>query len=163
MSIQKTAIYKEKLSSKKTENLFITLMLIFLVFTLWRASSYGLDGTTITCAIFFLFFLFYVVNYKVLIICIFPEKLKLQFGIFSWVVPFENIVSCGLDNNIPTLKKYGGAGIHFMMVRGRYRVSFNFLEYKRVVVKLKKKQGWVQDVSFSTQQPSKFLKVLQEK
>ena len=62
MSIQKTAIYKEKLSSKKTENLFITLMLIFLVFTLWRASSYGLDGTTITCAIFFLFFLFYVLD-----------------------------------------------------------------------------------------------------
>mgnify|MGYP000900013350 CR=1 FL=1 len=32
--------------------------------------------------------------------------------------------------------RYGGAGIHFMSIRGRYRASFNFLEYPRVVIAL---------------------------
>ena len=160
MNTKTSTIYEEKLSSKKTENLFIALTLSFLMLTLWHVNIHIPNAITILFAIFFLLFLFYSLNYRTLIIRIFRAQLKLQFGIFSWTVPFENIASCEFDNNIPALMKYGGAGIHFMMVHGRYRVSFNFLEHDRVVIRLKKKQGWVRDVSFSTKQPTKILELL---
>jgi hypothetical protein len=56
----------------------------------------------------------------------------------------------------------GGAGIHFISVRGRYRVSFNFLEHPRVVIALKKKRGLVRDVSFSTRHPDEVLQLIRE-
>jgi hypothetical protein len=48
-----------------------------------------------------------------------------------------------------------------MMVNERYRASFNFLEYPRVVVALKRKRGPVQDVSFSTRQPEPVMSLIQ--
>jgi len=56
----------------------------------------------------------------------------------------------------------GGAGIHFMMIRKRYRASFNFLEYPRVVIALKRKVGPVQDISFSTRRPDDVLRLIRE-
>jgi hypothetical protein len=58
--------------------------------------------------------------------------------------------------------RYGGAGIHWMMVHGRYRASFNFLEYPRVVVRFKQKRGLVQDVSFSTRQPEEVIRCIEQ-
>jgi hypothetical protein len=57
--------------------------------------------------------------------------------------------------------KYGGAGIHFMLVRTRYRVSFNFLEHPRVVIALRRRAGPVRDVSFSTRRPDELMQLLQ--
>lgn len=58
--------------------------------------------------------------------------------------------------------RMGGAGIHFMSIRKRYRASFNFLEYPRVVIAFKRKVGPVQDISFSTRQPEKVIRLIQE-
>ncbi|MDH3944005.1 MAG: hypothetical protein OEV06_07935, partial [Anaerolineae bacterium] len=55
----------------------------------------------------------------------------------------------------------GGAGVHLMMVEGRYRVSFNFLEHERVVLRLKRKRGPVRDVSFSTGAAEKVVGVVE--
>jgi hypothetical protein len=67
------------------------------------------------------------------------------------------------DNHIvPMIKKYGGAGIHGMFHKKRYRISFNFLEHPRVVVSLKEKKGPVQGVTFSTRRPEEVLQILQE-
>jgi len=104
-------------------------------------------------------FFFYVLNFIMLIVLITAEHLQLRFGIFKWTVPIDNIKKIQLDE-IPAFKKYGGAGIHFMTVYKRYRVSFNFLEYPRICVSLKKKRGLVQDVSFSTRTPEKVMQVL---
>jgi hypothetical protein len=57
--------------------------------------------------------------------------------------------------------KYGGAGIHFMFIRDRYRASFNFLEYPRVVIAFKKKVGPVRDISFSTRKPEDVIQLIQ--
>jgi hypothetical protein len=72
----------------------------------------------------------------------------------------NNVESCALDE-IPALMKYGGAGIHFMMIGKRYRASFNFLEYPRVVIAFKRKMGPVRDISFSTRQPMEVLWIIQ--
>jgi len=109
---------------------------------------------------FFVMFLFYSLSYRTLVIQLSPATLRLKFGVISWRVPLENIEGCRLDE-LPTLMRQGGAGIHFMLIRNRYRASLNFLEYPRVVVALKKKIGPVRDISFSTRQPEEIVRLIQ--
>ena len=154
-------IYTERVSSNKTEALFLAFTIIFFALFLWRVASDSLDGFAIAFLCFFFFFLFYCVNYRVLVIRITPESLNLTFGIFTWTVPVNNIEAVRIDD-LPALMRMGGAGIHFMFIRKRYRASFNFLEYPRVVIALKKQRGPVKDISFSTRQPDDILRHIRE-
>jgi len=155
------SLYYEKVSSQKTEALFVMLMAAFLLLFIWRINSSGWNGLAVVFFFLSVFFLFYSVNYRTLIIRITPETLKLSFGIFTWTVPFDNVESCDLDE-LPVLMKYGGAGIHYMLIRKRYRASFNFLEHPRVVIVFKQKVGPVMDISFSTRQPEEILRIIQD-
>jgi hypothetical protein len=154
-------LYKERLTSNWTEALFIILAMTFAALAWWQFRS-GRDGFfAILFSFLGILFLLYVLNYRVLRIVINSRQLTLKFGVFSHSIPFNNIDSFELDE-LPWLMKYGGAGIHFMMIRGRYRASFNFLEHPRVVIALRKKTGWVRDISFSTQNPDQILGLLQQ-
>jgi Ca2+/Na+ antiporter len=153
-------IYTEKVSSHRTEVLFLTLTLLFFLLFIWRVNTAGRD---LLAAIFLCgscIFIFYSINYRTLTIRLGSESLMLIFGIFRWKVPLDNVENCSLDN-IPVLMRLGGAGIHFMSIRNRYRVSFNFLEYPRVVVSLKKQTGPVKDISFSTRRPDEVISLIQ--
>lgn len=119
-------IYAERISSNKTEVLFLILTLIFILLLIWRVSSFSLDWVALLLSCCVVIFLFYSVNFRILLIRLTPESLKLTIGIFTWMVPVDNIQECSLDE-LPVIMKYGGAGIHFMSVRKRYRASFNFL------------------------------------
>jgi hypothetical protein len=154
-------IYKERVSSNRTEALFLVLTILFLMLLIWRVDTGSPD--VLSAVFFFLFglFLFYSVNYRTLIIRLTSESLKLRFGIFTWTVPLDNVEECRLDD-IPVLMRIGGAGIHLMVIRKRYRASFNFLEYPRVVVALKRKVGIVRDISFSTRRPGDVIQLLQK-
>lgn len=155
-------LYHEKLNSQKTQALFLGFTLLFLALFFWRINTGSLDSLAFFLLFLFLFFMFYTLNYKTLHIRLTPEQLKLRFGIISWKVPLNNIKNCRLDEDIPKFKKYGGAGMHFMVVHKRYRASFNFLEHPRVVVALKMKKGPVMDVSFSTSQPDEVIRLIDE-
>ena len=144
-------LYFERIRSNRTEALFAVLAVLFLALFVWQNSGWRIVFLCLSVV-----FLFYTINYRILLIHLTHEKLLLRFGIFTWTVPLENIASCHLDD-ISTPMRYGGAGIHFMLIKGRYRASFNFLEYPRVVIALKTKQGLVRDVSFSTQHPEKII------
>lgn len=152
-------IYLEEISSPKTAFFFLilTLLLLFMAVVRWIVT--GMDWLTALLCAFSAMFLFYVLNFQVLLIKITPGVLSLRFGIFAWTVPLNNIADCRIDD-IPLLMRIGGAGIHFMFIRKRYRVSFNFLEYPRVVVSLKRKAGLVSDISFTTRQPGKVVKTI---
>jgi hypothetical protein len=149
--------YQEKLTSPRTTALFIVLTILFLLFFVWRFTAAGFEALSIVLLVFCLIFLFYVINYRTLIIQLAGAAIQLKFGVFHWTIPYANIATAALDD-LPAFKKYGGAGIHFMTVNGRYRVSFNFLEYPRLLISLKKKSGLVQDVSFSTRRPDELLR-----
>ena len=154
-------IYDERVTSKRTEALFLALTILFFLLLIWRVTAGSLD---ILAAVFFCLFglfLFYSVNYRTLIIRLTAESLKLTFGVFTWTVPFDNVEECRLDD-VPALMRMGGAGIHFMIIRKRYRASFNFLEHPRVVIVLKRKEGLVRDISFSTRRPDDVLRFIQE-
>lgn len=152
-------IYNERLSSNKTLFLFIALTLVFLALSLWRINLRGLDALAVVCLVIGGFFLFYSINYRTLVIQLTSESLRLKFGIFTWTVPLDNIEDCQLDE-LPTVMKYGGAGIQFMLIRGRYRASFNFLKFPRVVVAFKKKVGLARDISFSTREPEEVIRLI---
>ncbi len=154
-------LYYEKLSSKRTGALFLALTLLCFLLFIWRVEASGLDFLAGVLLFFGGFFFFYVVNYRTLTIQLAAETLTLTFGIFTWQVLLENIAACELDE-IPPLMRWGGAGIHFMFIRKRYRTSFNFLEYPRVVIAFKRKAGPVQDISFSTRQPDEVIKKIRE-
>jgi len=154
-------IYKEKISSVRTEALFVALTLLFFLLSVWRLSAGRLDALSAVFLCLCGIFLFYSVNYRTLTIRLTPETLKLKFGIFVWVVPVANIEECCLDE-LPALMRLGGAGIHFMLIRGRYRASFNFLEYPRVVIAFRRKAGPVRDLSFTTRRPEDVLRVIRE-
>jgi hypothetical protein len=57
--------------------------------------------------------------------------------------------------------RLGGAGIHFMFIRGRYRASFNFLEHPRAVIAFRQPVGPVRDLSFSTRHPEELCQLIQ--
>ena len=139
-------IYTESISSHKTEALFLVLMIFSLLLLIWRVTSDGLDILAVAFICLFIIFLFYSLNYRTLMIHLTTDSLKLTFGIFTWTIRVDNIQEYSLDE-LPAFMKYGGAGIHFMFVRKRYRASFNFLEYPRIVIAFKRKVGFVWDIS----------------
>lgn len=152
-------LYKETISSKKTSALFAALALLFLA--LFLRFRYGrwrdrLARAFLTVSFLFLFYTF---NYKILRIRLSIHRLQLTFGIFTWTITVDNIAGWARDEP-PLIMKYGGAGIHFYNSRGRYRASFNFLEYPRLVITLKEKAGPVQEISFTTRQPDQLLNLL---
>jgi hypothetical protein len=155
-----TVLHAERLSSKKTEALFWGLALATLLLALWRQNAAG--GGTLATLLFagFVFFLFYALNYRTLTIRLTADELKLRFGLFRWTIPLENVERCFLDET--SLRRIGGAGIHFSSFEGRYRAMFNFLEYARVVVALKKKRGLVREVAFSTREPEEVVALIRE-
>ena len=153
-------IYEERLSSNKTEVLFVALTVLFLILFIWRLSSDNSGLLSAFFLIFSIFFFFYSVNFRILVIHLSSESLALKFGIFTWTIQVDNIEDCRLDD-LPMLMRYGGAGIHFMLIRGRYRASFNFLEHPRVVIALKTKAGPVRDISFSTVHPNEVIQLVQ--
>jgi len=154
-------LYEEKVSSAWTTALFVVLTLGCGALCAWRWSASGFSGSTVVLGLLALVFLFYVVNYRELVIQITPDVLRLRFGIFTNTVTLDDIGSCQLDD-VPAGLYYGGASIHWMSVRGRYRGSYNFLQYPRVVVALHDKRGLVRDISFTTRRPGEVLQALAE-
>ena len=153
-------LYQERVTSNRTEVLFLGLTILFFALLAWRVSAYRLDGLAAVFLLFCVVFLFYSLNFRTMFIRLTPESLKLIFGIFTWTVTLDNIETCQLDD-IPAFMRNGGAGIHFMFIRERYRASFNFLEYPRVVIAFKRKVGPVRDISFSTRRPEDVLRLIQ--
>jgi hypothetical protein len=154
-------LYHERVSSNRTTALFLALTILFLLLFAWRVSDGRPDALGWVFLCFSSFFLFYTVNYRTLVIRLTPQSLKLTFGIFTWRVPLDNVAECRLDE-LPLFVRTAGAGIHFINVRKRYRASFNFLEYPRVVIAFKRKVGPVRDISFSTRRPDDVLWLVQE-
>ena len=153
-------LFEEKLSSNRTEALFVLLMALFLVLGGRRVNARGFDLLAVIFLGFGLFFLFYALNYRVLVIHLTPDALHLRFGLFTWPIALNNIERCFLDET--SLWRIGGAGIHFSPIQGRYRAMFNFLTYPRIVIALKEKRGPVRDIAFSTRQPDRLLTLLRE-
>jgi hypothetical protein len=152
-------IYEEKISSLRTEMLFVALAVLFLALLAWRVMATGFGIFTVAFLFFSVFFSFYALNYRVLVIHVSTDGLHLKFGIFGWTIPWHTVEDAYADET--SLWRIGGAGMHFSIINRRYRAMLNFLEYPRVVVALKIKRGPVRDVAFSTERPDEIMRIIQ--
>ena len=155
----KDQIYHEKITSTGTSLLFLFLAILFFLLCGWRVSAVGWRFFPGLFLFLGVLFTFYVVNYRSLEILVTNEKLILNFGIVPWKTNLDNILMVELDDS-PAVIKFGGAGVHFAFVKGMYRAFYNFLEYPRLLVHFKKKQGLAQALVFTTKQPDKMLEIL---
>ena len=155
------AIYEERVSSLRTSALFGGLTILLLAGFVWRAVVHGFGPLAAVLLVLSVIFLFYTANYRTLVLRLTSESLKLRFGIFTVTIPIESIDTARHDD-LPPLLRYGGAGIHWMAVHGRYRISLNFLEHPRVVLTLHHRLGLARDVSFTTRRPGEIIRHLQE-
>lgn len=149
--MEDSPLYTEKLSSPRTQSLFITLTAVFLLLFVWRLRVSDWSGLTLLYLILSGFFLFYILNFHTLHIRLAGPTLSLHFGIFIRNIQMDNIQEIYSDQT--SLWRIGGAGIHYTPLKGKYRAYYNFLEHPRLVVALKQKYGLVQEVAFSTSQP----------
>ena len=158
----KASIYEEKVQSSRTTLLFIILAGIFFSLFIWRVLISGWKTLPAVLLFFGVFFTFYIINYRVLKIRISDREIILRFGLISWRTDLENIGEVVLDDS-PKLIRYGGAGVHLAFVSGEYRAFFNFLEYPRLVVRLKNKKSPVQALVFTTRYPQDILQILTDR
>lgn len=154
-------MYHERLSSPRTQTLFVVLSLLFLSGFAWLARA-GSPGWVAWALLGLgLVFGFYVLNYHTLHIDIDEQRLLLRFGLFRCRVPLNNIEAVEMDP--VSLWRIGGAGIHFTWISGRYRVMFNFLQYERLLIHLKRRQWPVVDVAFSSAQPGQIQALVESR
>ena len=104
-------IYSERVSSNKTEALFVVLALLFFLPFAWFGRAGVFSGWSILFFCLFAFFLFYALNYRTLNIQLSNEALQLKFGIFTWAIPLHNIETSFPDTT--SLWRIGGEGIHY--------------------------------------------------
>ncbi len=154
-------VYEEKVSSARTEALFLALTSLFLLLLTWKLRVGNGGFLTIVFLCLASLFLFHSLNYRTLVIRLSSEWLALKFGIFTWNIELQNIEACRLDN--VSLWRIGGAGIHFTFIRRRYRAFLNFLEHPRVVVTLKQKKGPVREIAFSTRNPEEIMGLIRSR
>ena len=152
-------IYEEKVTSLRTEVLFIALAVLCLALFAWRVAHAGFGILTVGCLFLFVMFFFYSLNYRVLVIRISTDGLKLKFGLFGWTIPWQAVEYAYADET--SLWRISGAGIHFSFFNRRYRAMYNFLEYPRVVVTLREKRGLVREVAFSTERPDEIMRIIE--
>lgn len=157
-----TPIYHEKIRSTRTTLLFLILVLAFCALSAWRFSAVGLRFTPCLFAFLGLTFFFYVINYRVLKITITDRELRLKFGLIHWQIDVENI-EFSAQYDPPFWIKYGGAGVHFAAVDGKYTAFYNFLEYPRILIRFHQKQGLVRALVFTTLQPDQLLEILEKR
>jgi Ca2+/Na+ antiporter len=159
--LDKEELYTETVTSNWTHSLFLGVMFLCMFAFMARIKQWGVDALSLLLLFLFAIFLFYLLNYRRLQIHITREAVWLKFGLFSRMVAVENMADAQIDE-LPDILRYGGAGIHFFFARGRYRVSFNFLEHPRVVIALRVREGWVRDVSFSTRRAEQVSRILRD-
>ncbi len=138
----------------------MALSVLCLTLLAWRFVVSGYGAVAVLFSFLSTFFIFYALNYRVLVVRMSEEGLRLKFGLFGWTVPWHTVARAYPDDT--SLWRIGGAGIHFSIIKGKYRAMLNFLEHPRIVIELKKKRGLVREVAFSTEKPNETLRIIEE-
>ena len=99
------------------------------------------------------------VNFSRLTIRMSPENITVGYGRITRQIPWENIESCYLDETSAIF--YGGVGIRFARIRGKWRLVYNIIATPRVVLSLK--AGRFQEFVFSTKNPDEVLSIINDR
>ncbi|MBS3816457.1 MAG: hypothetical protein KGY76_02715 [Candidatus Thermoplasmatota archaeon] len=104
----------------------------------------------------FLFMLGITINFAKLSIKIDSEGISLGFGILRKKIPWQRVEDSYVDE--ASALRYGGWGLRFTRVEGKWRTAFNAVAGPRVVVSLNK--GFVREIVFSTKDTEKAIQTI---
>ena len=121
------------------------------------------DGAIFLPTPFFVFLILLLVailtNFSRLTIRMSPENITVGYGRITRQIPWENIESCYLDETSAIF--YGGFGIRFARIRGKWRLVYNIMSTPRVVLALK--SGGFQEFVFSTKNPDEVMNLINDR
>ncbi len=154
-----TGTYKETIFSKWMTLLLGSITTIFLL--IWAYDLLvGLSWSDPLSRWFwpgmFLLFLLITGNFSRLKIKITSDGLSVGYGITRKKVPWERIENCHVDES--SAIRYGGYGIRFTRVGGKWRTGYNVIGTPRVVISLN--EGFVREIAFSTKNPDEVMEVI---
>ena len=161
--MQEDNLYKEKISSKWWMTGILTAFTAGFLFVLVYQILVRPVGTHPApnwfFLLMFLLFLGVVINFSRLSIRITHLSVKVSYGIFKHIIPWENIEDCYLDK--ASIIRYGGWGIRIGRTKGRWGLVYNVIGGPRVVLLLKK--GRFKEFIFSTKNPEEVMNIIRHR
>ncbi len=155
-------LYEEKVPLKWWMTGILTAFTVGFLFVLVYQILVGPIGTYPApnwfFLLMFLLFLGVVINFSRLSIRITHLSVRISYGIFKHIIPWENVEDCYLDE-VSTMR-YGGWGIRIGRVRGKWRLVYNVIGAPRVVLSLKK--GKFKEFVFSTEKPEEVMNIIRQ-
>ena len=156
-------LYEEKIPSKQWMTGILTVFTAGFLFVLVYQILVGPIGTRPASNWFFLLmfllFLGVTINFSRLSIKITHLSVRVSYGIFRHIIPWENVKDCYLDE--ASTISYGGWGIRIGRVKGRWILVYNVIGAPRVVLSLKK--GKFKEFVFSTEKPEEVMNIIKQR
>ena len=150
-------LYEEKLFSKWSTIIFTIFTVLFLFLTVYQIFIGPLGGNpapTWVLGLFFVLFLFLIVNFSIMTLRLTPEFLSASFGVLKYTVSWENVENCTREE--APLWIFGW-GVRFEKSRGKRRLSYTVPQTPQLVFSLKDKN--FREFIISTKNPEKVLEL----
>lgn len=155
-------LYEEKICSKwwmtSILSAFTAGFLFVLVYQILVGPIGSCPAPNWFFLLMFLLFLGVVINFSRLNIRITHLFVKVSYGIFKHIIPWENVENCYLDE--ASIIRYGGWGIRIGRVKGKCRLVYNVIGAPRIVLSLKK--GKFKEFVFSTEKPEEVMNIIRQ-
>lgn len=152
-------IYQEKIFSRLNAGIF-AVIIMFLIFTLVYQRLVDPVGSVPAPDWFLILmiFLFLAVglNFSTLTVTIDYENITVGYGLIKNRIPRSIIEKCYIDETSSVL--YGGWGIRIGRIKGNWRLIYNTVGTRRVVLGLRNR--WYKEFVFSTQNPEEIKNTL---
>jgi hypothetical protein len=146
-------VYKENIFQKKLTIVLVLITGLFLYLFL-NDLNIIIDWLFI---VMFLVFGFITLNFHTLNITLTSKSITTGYGLIKKKVFLKNIKKITIDTT-PTWK-YGGWGIRIRIFKGKWRIVFNVIGTKRIIIFQVKGA----DLVISTKNPKKLIKIIKEK
>lgn len=148
------------------------------IFSRWVAAILGaVAGVMLIIAVWFMFLsagipfaftmlylvlggvlLFLTLNFSHLLIRLTPHHIEVGYRFIRKRVPWEDVVGCEPDET--SALRYGGWGLRIARVKGRWRVVYNLIGVRCVVLSIGGSR--FDDIVFSTERPDEVVRVVHE-
>lgn len=154
------SLYKEEISSKGSLILSTSIMIISLLilwFQLFINSFHPPFLNWIYLVIILICLI--TINFSKLTIKITSEKITIRYGIVGHTLLWNKVEDVFLDET--SMIRYGGWGLRIGRFGGKWRLIFNVIGKKCVLLQLN--QGRFRELVFSTNSPEEIVKIIRER
>ena len=159
-SVVTNSLYKEEVQSKGS--LYIsTIIIVISLLILWYQLFIDSFHHPIINWIYLVIILICLItiNFSRLTIRISSQEIAIRYGIVGHTQSWNNVKDVILDET--SMIRYGGWGIRIGRFGGKWRLIFNVIGKKCVLLQLN--QGRFRELVFSTNSPEEIVKIIKER